>query len=401
MIAAKYLEHRTVDCDAVGYLDRAEALPPGPDGAARVRLTGWCFCAGCGAPHALRFRPFGAAAAETMTLTPVRRDDVVACYDGCAQLAWCGFDQEVSVPAAALLLTEGEHALGAVELADGAAPPEDGEAFWATVFEPHVHFAAHHLPPPLHEEAEPAPLLQLADNDEEEPEEKGGPVAMIKMHCWGDNPVVCEKIRLTGNEKQREGTYFDNNPFAPRVATRAPATVVVVDGVYEDPLAVRAFALAQEFRPHPVYHRGERTDEVFLFPGLRELVERRLGVRIRPERWAAHPSNGCFQWCRAGDPVVLHTDHQRFAGVLFLTPDAPVQCGTSLYRPRGEHWDHMDATKVEVVDQIGNLFNRLVIFDAQSIHSASQYFGCDKHSGRLFQMFFFDTNDEDAATEEH
>lgn len=385
MIAAKYLEHRTVDCDAVGYLDRAEALPPGPNGAARIRLTGWCFCSGCGAPHALRFRLFSQQDATT-TLAPVRRDDVVACYDGRTELAYCGFDQEVSLPAAtAAALADG--ALGAVELADGAPSHADEEVFWARVFEPQVHFAAHHMPPPPPLVDEPAPEPELEEEHQPEYDEY--------------EPEPEEEEEKEEEEEQPEDDE-EEEQFAPWVATRAAPTVMAVDGVYVDPLNVRAFALSQEFRPHPEYHRGERTDAVFLFPGLRELVQRRLGVRVSPARWAAHPSNGCFQWCRAGDPVVFHTDFQRWAGVLFLTPDAPVQCGTSLYRPRGGHWDHADATRVETVDAIGNVFNRLVLFNAHAIHSASQYFGSDRNSGRLFQMFFFDTDEEDdeAAFEE-
>lgn len=417
MIAAKYLEHRTADCDAVGYLDRAEPLPSDGSGSARVRLTGWCFCSGCGAPHALRFRSKRAAAesaaaaaadaadevAEVQLLAPVRRDDVVACYDGRAQLAWCGFDQEVRVPAAA---AAAECVVGTVELADGAASSTtDPEAFWSTVFEPQVRFAAHHLPAPaLPEQGEmAAAAAAAADSSSLPPVVQVGEamVAMASGKSWGDDPVVIAKLQMSLSDdahEQRESTYFDD--FAPRVATRAAPTVMAIDGVYFDPLAVRAFALSQEFRPHPEHHRGERTDAVFLFPGLRELVERRLGVRVSPERWAAHPSNGCFQWCRAGDPVVLHSDFQRWAGVLFLTPDAPVQCGTSLHRPRGEHWDHADATRVQTVDAIGNVFNRLVLFDARTIHSATQYFGSDKHNARLFQMFFFDAADDDVDNEE-
>jgi hypothetical protein len=43
------------------------------------------------------------------------------------------------------------------------------------------------------------------------------------------------------------------------------------------------------------------------------------------------------------------------------------------------------------VDVLGNVYNRLVIFDASAIHSASQYFGTVKENSRLWQMFFFDT----------
>jgi len=52
---------------------------------------------------------------------------------------------------------------------------------------------------------------------------------------------------------------------------------------------------------------------------------------------------------------------------------------------------HLDGTPFEPVDVLGNVYNRLVLFDASAIHSASEYFGTVKENCRLWQMFFFDT----------
>jgi len=90
--------------------------------------------------------------------------------------------------------------------------------------------------------------------------------------------------------------------------------------------------------------------------------------------------------------------------VLFLSPDAPLDTGTKFWRSKSTmtrnapsekraqifEGGYYDMTKFEVVDTVGNVFNRLVLFDAQQIHSATQYFGNSKHSARLFQIFFFD-----------
>ena len=43
------------------------------------------------------------------------------------------------------------------------------------------------------------------------------------------------------------------------------------------------------------------------------------------------------------------------------------------------------------------MFNRLVIWDAHLIHSATDYFGHSPETGRLFQMFFFDSEPLSAA----
>jgi hypothetical protein len=50
----------------------------------------------------------------------------------------------------------------------------------------------------------------------------------------------------------------------------------------------------------------------------------------------------------------------------------------------------LDKTPYDTVDKFGNVFNRLVIFDAGCIHGASEYFGYDMETARLWHMFFFD-----------
>ena len=177
---------------------------------------------------------------------------------------------------------------------------------------------------------------------------------------------------------------------------------LVVDNFYKDPDTIRRFALSCEFQHHPKNHKGQRTDECYRFKGLKERFEQILGRRIR--NWENYGTNGCFQYCVGGDQLVYHTDTQQYAGVLFLTPDAPVQTGTSLFRSKYTNRmkvlleDHdkvfvggfLDPTQFERVDTVGNIYNRLVLFDAQILHAATEYFGNSKDNGRLFQLFFFD-----------
>ena len=51
---------------------------------------------------------------------------------------------------------------------------------------------------------------------------------------------------------------------------------------------------------------------------------------------------------------------------------------------------NLDKTPYQEVDVLGNVYNRLVLFDAGCIHSASEYFGFNYENARLWQMFFFD-----------
>jgi hypothetical protein len=193
------------------------------------------------------------------------------------------------------------------------------------------------------------------------------------------------------------------------INTNSQSTSWIVDNFYESPDEVREFALNQEY-VEGGFGRGfigRRTEQQFLFPGLKERFEEIMGKEIT--EWESHGMNGRFQVAWAGEPLVYHCDSQKWGGMLYLTPEAPYSCGTTLYahkktRARNyyeEGWDaawkdvpgdsHLDGTPWEPVDVLGNVYNRLVIFDASCIHSASQYFGTVMENARLFHMFFFDT----------
>ena len=53
--------------------------------------------------------------------------------------------------------------------------------------------------------------------------------------------------------------------------------------------------------------------------------------------------------------------------------------------------DSQDMTKWEMVDRIGNKYNRLIMYRGDHFHMSLDYFGKDLYDGRLFQTFFFDT----------
>ena len=180
-------------------------------------------------------------------------------------------------------------------------------------------------------------------------------------------------------------------------------TFVVVDNFYKNPDKIREFALKQDFQENPQYHKGKRCiNPEFRFPGLKEQFEKILNCNIAD--WHKYPVNACFQYCIAGEAPVYHHDLQQYAGVLFLTPDAPPDTGTRFYRSkntkrmefRGEDYEatyktgHYDSTQFDQVDVVGNVYNRLVLFNAHLIHAAPLYFGNDINNGRLFQLFFFD-----------
>ena len=190
------------------------------------------------------------------------------------------------------------------------------------------------------------------------------------------------------------GTVFALN-------TKQKPRMYIIDDFYENPYLVRAFALEQEFKEDLRYYKGKRT-ESFKTPQMCQQFEKILGRKITA--WNEHGMNGVFQYCTPEDLLVYHWDGQTWAGMIYLTPDAPYQSGTSLYahKETGARFEsdvgadkaftggYYDKSKFELVDTAGNIFNRLVLFDAKCIHAASEYFGTNKHNSRLFHLFFFD-----------
>lgn len=183
--------------------------------------------------------------------------------------------------------------------------------------------------------------------------------------------------------------------------------VWIVDDFYADPEWVRKFALQQEYQ---INHDGEkgyigsRTERQFLFDGLKERFEEIIGRPIT--RWQEHGMNGRFQHAQAGEPLVYHCDHQNWAGMIYLTPDAPWDSGTNTYALKNSNIRHLshphirrcfkdgsrnfDRYPFDMVDQFGNVYNRLVIFNAGYLHASGGYFGFTPENSRLWHMFFFD-----------
>lgn len=187
--------------------------------------------------------------------------------------------------------------------------------------------------------------------------------------------------------------------------------VMVVDNFYKDPDAIREYAMNNLTFSPSGYHKGERSQERFILNGTKERFEQIIGRKIT--NWE-HPeyANGRFQFCVDGDPIVYHVDNQTFAAVVFLSPNAPLEAGTATYRSKitgatrfeefdtpefvttfkgyGDEISFYDGSSFEVVDRVGNVYNRLVIWDAKTIHAATKYYGSNIQNSRFFQLFFFD-----------
>jgi Family of unknown function (DUF6445) len=176
-------------------------------------------------------------------------------------------------------------------------------------------------------------------------------------------------------------------------------SIIITDGFYKNPDEVRAEVLASPFNFSGNYP-GKRTTP-FRSERLRKTIQELVGRDIATEN--ADDFRTQFQIATAGDRSWVHYDSSsQYAGVLYLTPEAPLGCGTSFFRHRETGADRYsggddtkfnlegcDDTKWVETDIVCNRYNRLVLYDSKLFHRSSQYFGESLESGRLFQVFFF------------
>ena len=212
-------------------------------------------------------------------------------------------------------------------------------------------------------------------------------------------------------------TNNTNNILFNDIKTRNPSCgLIVIDNFYNNALDTRNYILTQEFLVRGNYP-GQRTIS-YANEHLKETIQTYVepfGGKITdfpiPNEDGLNASkiyNGSFQYTTSRDRSWVHIDgHNNWAGVLYLTPEAPLSSGTSFYKfydgttckrdmnllENKEELDRcsQDLTKWEKVDQVGNVFNRLILFNADRFHMSMDYFGDTKENGRLFQVFFFST----------
>lgn len=194
----------------------------------------------------------------------------------------------------------------------------------------------------------------------------------------------------------------------------ARQNLLIIDNFYNDVEEVREMALNQDFCVRGNYP-GQRT-----IPMTNDSVKQLIANSIRPMAgeivyWPTDEKsyNGAFQYTTQRDRSWIHADHTTtWAAVCYLTPDAPITGGTGLFKHKetglylapklanGQiddeqmkeiYKDSQDMTKWDLVDFVGNKFNRLVIYRGDLFHTSMDYFGRDIYDGRLFQTFFFST----------
>ena len=177
---------------------------------------------------------------------------------------------------------------------------------------------------------------------------------------------------------------------------------IIKDNFYSNPYDVREYALSLDFKVEGNYP-GKRTGpypEPY-FSNLKLELEKILNKKITywPEGY-----NTAFQITTEEAKTWTHYDQTEWAAVCYLTPRAPTESGTGIFKHKKEgFYEHKlgqtdynneehSPEDWELLDFCANIFNRIVVYKGTFYHSSIlPGFGSDKYDGRLFQTFFFNT----------
>ena len=197
-------------------------------------------------------------------------------------------------------------------------------------------------------------------------------------------------------------------------------SVQIVERFYANPDDVRKRSLTMKYS-EPENFTGWRT-QVWQPRGMRRLIEKAFRVKIDywDELKSIEGGNGVFFTAfskgQHAERAKVHFDEPPdwMSFLVYLTPDAPSDCGTSFWQHRetgltmkptrrdalrlGSSVEELKAvierdgwkrqSWIEI-DRIGNVYNRAVMFPAGLLHSATRHFGDSLKNGRLYQSFHF------------
>lgn len=206
---------------------------------------------------------------------------------------------------------------------------------------------------------------------------------------------------------------------------------ICVDEFYSQPNKIREFALSQTYYPcNNGSFPGARTvglytlDEKLYKKFCNKLFSLFFNLEQTDVRYQVNTSFQLIQpihrnpnslknlgWVHVDDNVI-------FAGVIFLTPDIDLNCGTSIFKLIDKSkLDESDAKQRFYKDQtdlnyeerlqmhrsayvetirFNNIYNRMICFDAESAHGVNNYYSSVEP--RLTQVFFVEKLETDVVS---
>jgi hypothetical protein len=208
---------------------------------------------------------------------------------------------------------------------------------------------------------------------------------------------------------------------------RPVTPVLIYDDFFNTPDAIRNFALGLDFPDKGEAWPGYRTKALHLneskfFHYVNERILRLLFSEPDPE--FSYYAKTCFQKITGIPPTKgwIHTDKDVLTAIVYLTPNAALNTGTSIYRLKENligydaknlmpvkerlysHGDNLEEALLGVEENnsafeetinISNLYNRLVVFDSSCFHAAQELCSSEEGHERLTLISFFTRVDGD------
>jgi hypothetical protein len=194
---------------------------------------------------------------------------------------------------------------------------------------------------------------------------------------------------------------------------------IIQDNFFEDPDTVRKIGLTSQFIDFAGDYPGKRTQLLSkIHPALFEQITDKifsLYFNLKKDQLNYNVKMG-FQYVpEEFEDGWIHYDQNfkcNVSGVIYLSPDAPLNSGTSLWKPitaidesifrykndrySGKEIDLAEYTKIrnahnsqfEKTLEVSNVYNRLFAYDASQWHSAGKFFGNALQNSRLTIVFF-------------
>jgi hypothetical protein len=197
--------------------------------------------------------------------------------------------------------------------------------------------------------------------------------------------------------------------------------ITIVDDFYENPNEVRDFALGlkyyspKELDVSEGIFPGKRTKELgtidinFFQYSTNKLLNVFHDVRAQNISWKI--SNKFQIIDKSFQSDWIHSDVGCvFAAIVYLTPNAPLDAGTSIHK-KNSNFNHelyeqlnndkfnfyrgQEEDKREIINsmftetvRVNNVFNRLLVYEADQFHGGNNFFGTTDFDSRLTQVFF-------------
>ena len=172
---------------------------------------------------------------------------------------------------------------------------------------------------------------------------------------------------------------------------------LIIDDFLDNPDEIRNFLINNKVSfENSGRYPGKRTSCVDNIDYQNMIIQKLESVL--PFKIKMRPLSFPFQLCLSDDKTWVHIDSSDWTGVLYLTPNAPLDSGTLFVVGDDEIKEFISKDPINIIEKesplesvIGNVYNRMLLFRGDIPHSSNLAgFGDCLENGRLTQVFFFD-----------